>query len=104
MIGGPQDGKWVTKQSSNTSMRFMKPPKLTLERVQTGDPLAVPEIEYEEYWLERLALWGNGVWVGYHADTMRDLDENGPWNGRDSRTQMALKAILQRDVAAEMGL
>lgn len=103
LIGGPMDGKWSEKQGSNTTMRFPKPVPMKIQMVEEVD-LSIPLPEYDVYYLDRIALWGEGVWLGYHAETMDKLERDAPWDGREPRIRMALKAILQRDVATEMGL
>lgn len=108
MIGGIMDGKWHTHEGGGHTIRIMKPMDLKLAEVMKADEadLNVPLPQYEEYWLDHVALYGVGLWVGMHKDTHERMDMEG-WRrtvSAETRTVMILRAILQRDVATEMGL
>lgn len=107
-IGGPLDGKWRSTEEKGHQLRVLKPVDLKLTEVLRADEtdLSVPLPQYDIYLLERIALYGEGIWVGLHRDTMYEMDRNPPIRGgwRDAHTTMILRAILQRDVATEMGL
>lgn len=109
-IGGPKDGKWLSTEEMGHELRILKPAKFDYKVISREAALAeeirVPFPEYDVYFLERIALYGEGIWVGLHKDTMYEMDKNPPpgsgWRG--AHTTMILRAILQRDVATEMGL
>lgn len=97
------DGKWHTHQGSGHVARVMKPMKISPPVVQDEGDLSVPMIEYEEYYLEHVALYGQGIWVGMHAKTLEQMDFER-LGQPESHVVMILRAILQRDVATELGL
>lgn len=105
MIGGSMDGKWHTKEGKGHFIRIMKPldfKRVVFKEDALAEPVDVPQ--YEEYILENVALYGEGVWVGIHRETMDKLDMEPGGGWRSAHTTMILRAILQRDVATEMGL
>lgn len=99
------DGKWHTYEGGGHTMRIHKPMKVDIDRLvsrETTD-LSVPYPEYEHYHLDHVALYGQGIWVGVHKGTLdRRIEE--PPGPVDSHVAMILKAILQRDVATELGI
>lgn len=108
-IGGPKDGKWLSTEERGHELRVLKPipfPKVISREAELAERIRVDLPQYEVYFLEKVALYGEGIWVGLHKDTMYEMDRNPPpgsgW--RDAHTTMILRAILQRDVATEMGL
>lgn len=103
MLGGPMDGKWHTHQGRGHVARVMKPVKFSYKLVDKETAITAPLPDYEEYMLEHVALYGSGVWVGLHRDTLYGLEEElvGP---PEAHVRMILRAILQRDVATELGL
>lgn len=109
-IGGPLDGKWQSTEQKGHELRVLKPPTFdfkVLSREQAeNEQIRVPIPEYDVYFLDKVSLYGQGIWVGLHKDTMYEMDRNPPTGSgwRDAHTTMILRAILQRDVATEMGL
>ena len=103
MIGGLMDQKWHTHTGTGHQIRIMKPAKFTYKMVDATTDISTPLPEYEEYLLEHVALYGEGIWVGMHKDTMYSMEESlhGP---PEAHVRMILKAILQRDVASALGL
>lgn len=108
-IGGPKDGKWVSTEERGHQLRILMPAKIDITHFVKNDPMSRSDLtvgfpEYEVYHLERIALYGEGIWVGVHTKTLDKADRDGTYVGRDSYHVMVLRAILQRDVVTEMGL
>lgn len=105
MIGGMMDGKWHTHEGGGHVMRVLRPLEIKFAEVlKAAEPdLSVPLPQYEEYYLEHVALYGEGLWVGLHRKTVEERDMSR-MSGPEAHTVMILRAILQRDVATEMGL
>lgn len=109
LIGGPHDGKWRDHHEGGHMMRILRPPRLEMPKVISreaamAEDIRVPPIEYEVYVLDKVALYGEGIWVGLHKDTVDQMDMSPDRGWRDAHTVMILRAILQRDVINEMGL
>lgn len=108
MIGGLMDGKWHTHEGGGYQVRILKPMSVMPMPIVTKgldlDDLSVPMPQYEVYHLSHVALYGEGLWVGLHKDTMDQMDMSPDRGSRDAHTIMILRAILQRDVVTEMGL
>ncbi|QKY78623.1 hypothetical protein SEA_DRYAD_85 [Streptomyces phage Dryad] len=104
MIGGIMDGKWHTHEGGLDRIRILKPMRITTEVLkELPDRRGVDLPQYEEYTLEHVALYGEGIWVGMHTPTLDRMvmDSYGP---PEAHVRMILKAIVQRDVATELGL
>jgi hypothetical protein len=108
LIGGSMDGKWHVHEGGHGRIRIQLPMRITPNVIREADlakysaPLA-PVIQYDEYVMEHVAMYGEGIWVGMHIKTMDLMDEEllGP---PETHVRMILGAILQRDVANELGL
>lgn len=104
MIGGLMDGKWHTHEGGSPIMRIMKPVSIqTMVTRDMEDRRSVDMPQYEQYHLEHVALYGQGIWVGLHEGTIDRLSMER-LGGPESHIVMILRAILQRDVATELGL
>lgn len=107
MIGGPYDGRWRDHHEPGHEMRALRPPRLDMANVfkpEAEQDLSVGFPDMDVYFLEQIKLYGEGIWVGLHKDTMYEMDRSPDRGWRDAHTIMILRAILQRDVATEMGL
>lgn len=94
MIGGPLDGKWIGVPRSEHSIMIPDPEsiKVSFSDVLENEP--PPQIKTILYYVYPVGLFlGLQVWVG-----MQDR-----FDSRESQ-EVILKAILQRDVATELGL
>lgn len=107
LIGGSLDGKWREQpMDAGPYIRVAKPATLSLEDFSIGASVQdkiLPVPEYEEYWVDRIALYGEGIYVGIEKATLREAELNH-YMGPEPRTVLILRAILQRDVVTEMGL
>lgn len=103
MIGGLMDGKWHTHEGGGHMVRVLKPMRIMPLVSREITDLATPLPEYEEYLLEHVALYGQGIWVGMHRSTLDRMDME-IFGSPEAHTVMILRAILQRDVATELGL
>lgn len=106
LIGGSMDGKWHVHEGGHNRIRIMLPMRILPTFLPEAEALAAgiePVDQYDEYITEHVALYGQGLWVGMHVKTMDLMDEErmGP---PDTQIRMILSAILQRDVANELGL
>ncbi|QKY79564.1 hypothetical protein SEA_LIZZ_81 [Streptomyces phage Lizz] len=102
LIGGLMDGKWHTHLSTDSRVYIAKPMQVTVLREEDRRALAcLPE--HEVYHLQHVALYGHGLWVGLHESTLDRLSMERP-GPTEAHTGMILRAILQRDVATELGL
>lgn len=107
MIGGIMDGKWHTHEGSSQVVDILKPLEINFVEVlrREESDLGLPLPQYERYWLDNVALYGEGLWVGICQDTLDSAEVGRTLGGwREPRITLILKAILQRDVATEMGL
>lgn len=107
MIGGIMDGKWHTHEGNRQVVEVMKPMRISMAEIRGDHDLEVPLPQFERYYLEKVALYGEGLWVGIYQGALTEaFDEMGQMMGgwREPRITLILKAILQRDVATEMGL
>lgn len=98
------DGKWHTHEGGGHMVRILKPFDIRVEvKQEQPDRRSVDMPQYEQYTLEHVALFGEGIWVGMHTPTLDRMvmDNFGPPEGH---VRMILKALLQRDVATELGL
>lgn len=107
-IGGPKDGKWLDTEQGGHELRVLKPQRfdyrvLSREQVE-GEEIQVPVPQFDVYFLDQVVLYGEGIWVGLHKETMDKMDMSPDRGWRSSHTILVLRAILQRDVATEMGL
>jgi hypothetical protein len=102
MIGGHMDGKWHTHDGGPV-VRILKPMRIMPEVARRESDIRVDMPQYEQYHLEHVALYGQGIWVGLHESTIdrMSLDRLGQ---PEPHVVMILRAILQRDVATELGL
>jgi hypothetical protein len=102
MIGGHMDGKWHTHEGGPI-VRVMKPLRVSMDVGRRESDARVDMPGYEQYHLEHVALYGQGIWVGLHEGTIDrlSLERLGP---PEAHVVMILRAILQRDVATELGL
>ncbi len=108
-IGGPLDGKWRGTEERSHRLRVLRPAKIDITHFIKSDSeskadLTVGFPDYDVYHLEKIALFGEGIWVGLHSETLDKMDMRPDYGGRDAYHVMILRAILQRDVATEMGL
>jgi hypothetical protein len=105
LIGGSMDGKWHVHEGGHGRIRIQLPMRITPNVIREADlaVYSVPEFQYDEYVMEHVALYGEGIWVGMHIKTMDLMDEEilGP---PETHVRLILGAILQRDVANELGL
>lgn len=103
MIGGLMDQKWHTHIGGGYKILIPKPAKFSYKMADEAAVVAAPLPEYEEYMLEHVALYGEGVWVGMHNKILYGMEEElvGP---PEAHVRMILRAILQRDVATALGL
>lgn len=102
MIGGHLDGTWHTHDGGPV-VQVMKPMRIVPELSRRGSDVSMDMPQYERYHLEHVALYGQGIWVGLHESTIDrvSLERIGP---PEAHVVMILRAILQRDVAKELGL
>lgn len=109
LIGGSLDGKWREQpKDAGPYIRVLKPAKIEIPKVVSreaalAEEIRVPVPEYEVYYLDKIALYGEGIWVGIEQDHLRNADRDH-FMGPEPRVAMILRAILQRDVLTEMGL
>lgn len=90
-VGGPLDGRW--KVVHDRTFEVAKPLKLSFT---TEDMDAVIEpFERYRYYVENFVMLGSAAWV---AICEREF------MGSDERNKAILRALLQRDVAAQMGV
>lgn len=97
------DGKWHTHHGGGHRIQILEPVKFDYKVSGPVTEMATPFPKYQEYALEHVALFGEGIWVGMHRPTLDKMDFEiyGP---PEPHVRMILKAILQRDVASELGL
>lgn len=96
------DGKWHDHEGGHVA-RIAKPVQFSHVFSRRDSDLNVDMPEYEQYHLDHVALYDQGIWVGLHESTLdrMRLERVG---GTEAHIVMILRAILQRDVAAELGL
>lgn len=96
------DGKWHEHEGGAT-IRILKPMRIAPSFDRRESDLNVDMPQYEQYHLEHVALYGQGIWVGLHESTLdrTSMERIGP---PEAHVVMILRAILQRDVAKELGL
>lgn len=89
-VGGPLDGQWRTVR--DRIFEAAEPPNFTFSTANT-DAIIEPFIRHE-YRVENLAMLGFASWVAVCERQYRSSAE---------RDRAVLRAVLQRDVAAQMG-
>lgn len=102
LIGGIMDGKWHTHVGGHT-VRIPKPMNVVTSFDRRASDNRVDMPEFEQYHLEHVALYGQGIWVGLHESTMDRISMERP-GPPEAHIVMILRAILQRDVLTELGL
>lgn len=90
-VGGPADGQWKTVEDRTFEMAEM--PKVNFSAIDT-DTIIEPFIQHR-YHLERVAMFGFDLWVAVCERQFM---------GSTERNKAVLRALLQRDVAALMGV
>ena len=96
MIGGPVDGKWLEVSQSEHTIMIPDPEsmKADFSALFKGEPIPPSGIKAIRYFVRPVEFQpGFKIWVA-----LRDTD------GLRDQDNCILKAILQRDVATELGL
>jgi hypothetical protein len=89
-VGGPGDGRWQTV--NQRSFEMAEPTPITY--AETAATAAGESFTRHRYYVEAIALFGSSLHVAVCA---------GEFIGSREREKAILRAILQRDVAAQMG-
>lgn len=90
-VGGPANDQWKTVEDRTFLVAEM--PKFTFSTENT-DAVIEPLIQHM-YHVDRMAMFGFGVWVAVCEKQFM---------GTTERNKAILRALLQRDVAAQMGV
>jgi hypothetical protein len=91
MVGGPADGQWRTVEAPTVEVTEL--PRIEWKANVAETTTLEPKRHL--YHVDRLAMFGFGVWV---AVCEREF------MGSTERNKAVLRALLQRDVAREMGV
>ncbi|MBA2951457.1 hypothetical protein [Streptomyces himalayensis] len=90
-VGGPKDGQWLTVDRRTFEVAEL--PKIEFTTAMT-DAVIEPFVRHV-YHVDNFVAFGFGVWI---AVCERQF------TGSTERNRAILRAILQRDVAAQMGV